>query len=145
MNVFADYLQLAPHPKTPRLLIGQVGDCQVVLGNNGIFRHGQLVVVAKAGSTLPPDLVSGRLFGTSCSGYLKPPSYDTVHSFTVKGFRTEGMILPMPWVRGKFDQEFGLGHDLPIGQELSETLGIHFNIPTAQPSLWNRFLRWCHA
>lgn len=119
-KVFADHIEIFPHPNANKMELGRIGTFQVVVGK-GLYKTGDLVVFAPKRSVLPVDLRPYFVNEETGRSYLKGVNYDRVGSIRLRGEESEGVILPPEWV-GKFKS-------LQLQEDLSEQLGIYEYIP----------------
>ena len=88
------------------------------------FKTGDLVAFAPKRSVLPPDIRKEYSNPETGVSYLHGPNCDRVGSIRLRGQQSEGVLLPLSWVKDKF------GGRLPAeGVDLSETLGITEYLP----------------
>ena len=125
-RVFADTIEVFPHPNADKMELGRIGTFQVVVGK-GLYKSGDTVVFAPKRSVLPADL---RLYFTNTDtgkSYLRGPNEDRVGSIRLRGEESEGAILPAKWVESRLGltlNQLDLG-----GSDISGKLGITEYIP----------------
>ena len=121
-KVFADKIELFPHPNADRMQLGRVGTYQVVVGK-GLYTSGDVVVFAPKRSILPASVRNYFRNVETNQSYLRGPNEDRVGSIRLRGEESEGAILPNEWVKNQLS-----GAPIP-GEDLSEALGISEYIP----------------
>ncbi|UQN05951.1 RNA ligase (ATP) [Deinococcus sp. QL22] len=120
--------QLFPHPNAERLALCKVGPFQLVV-QKGNFKDGDLIVVAPERALLPPQFAGLYTNADTGVSYLHGPDANRVVSMRLRGERSQGVILPPDML-----ESLGLA-DLPIGEDLSEGLGITFYEPPVPVSM----------
>ena len=123
-KVFADTIEIFPHPNADKMELGRIGSFQVVVGK-GLYKTGDLVVFAPKRSILPVDLRPYYKNDETGQSYLRGPNEDRVGSIRLRGEESEGAILPMDWVIKTLKDKNKL---MPTG-DLSIDLGITEYIP----------------
>ncbi len=126
-KVFADSIEIFPHPNADKMELGRVGSFQVVVGK-GLYKTGDRVVFAPKRSILPPDLRPYFINEETGHSYLRGPNEDRVGSIRLRGEESEGVILPKEWWEPKIGKFFQQSH-LPQGGlatevDVSSVLGI---------------------
>jgi RNA ligase (TIGR02306 family) len=110
-KIFRDKIKLIPHPDpaVERLELGIVGGFQVVVGK-GIFKDGTVVIFAPDKSLLPNEIADEG----DRRKYLVGPQQNRVKAIKLRNELSCGIILD--------DRpEFA---DIPLGEDISERLGI---------------------
>ncbi|WP_019009705.1 RNA ligase (ATP) [Deinococcus aquatilis] len=120
--------QLFPHPNAERLALCKVGTFQLVV-QKGQFQDGDLIVVAPERALLPPQFAGLYTNAETGVSYLHGPDANRVVSMRLRGERSQGVILPREVL-----EALGLA-DLPLGEDLSERLGITFYEPPVPISM----------
>lgn len=120
--------QLFPHPNAERLALCKVGPFQLVV-QKGNFKDGDLIVVAPERALLPPQFAGLYTNADTGVSYLHGPDANRVVSMRLRGERSQGVILPPDVL-----ESLGLS-DLPVGEDLSERLGITFYEPPVPISM----------
>jgi RNA ligase (TIGR02306 family) len=110
-KIFRDKIKLIPHPDpaVERLELGIIGGFQVVVGK-GIFKDGTVVIFAPDKSLLPNEIADEG----DRRKYLVGPEQNRVKAIKLRNELSCGIILD--------DRpEFA---DIPLGEDISERLGI---------------------
>jgi len=120
-KVFKDKIELFPHPNADKLMLGKVGQFQVVV-QKGIYEGGEDVIFIPAKSVLPEELQA------PWKEYLGGPHKDRVREIRLRGELSMGAVSPSD----KFFPELA---DVPYGEDVSERLNIHKYEPPIPQSL----------
>jgi len=124
-KVFADNIEIFPHPNANKMELGRIGSFQVVVGK-GLYKSGDIVVFAPKRSILPVDLRPYYKNDETGQSYLRGPNEDRVGSIRLRGEESEGAILPKEWVQSVHK---GWETSIPMQVDLAEALGITEYIP----------------
>jgi len=138
-QVIAAPIELYPHPdpKAERLLLGKLGQFQVVVNKDSGYKDGDVLVFAPERSVLP-DEIKGEYVNTDTGvSYLGGPDLNRVKSVRLRGELSEGAILDSAWVARKLCEAryVAQGGAFPCGVDLAPMLGITKYIPEIPESM----------
>lgn len=108
-KVSKEKIQIFTHPTADKLQLGKVGSYQVVVQKDN-YKDGDIVVFAPEKSVLTGNLLK------EYETYLVGPNKDRVKSIRLRNEISSGIIIPQHLI-SNFDE-------LPIGEDISEKLGI---------------------
>jgi RNA ligase (TIGR02306 family) len=106
--------KLFPHSGAERLELCKVGTFQLVV-QKGLYRDGDIIIVAPEKSLLPPDLAQRYVNSETGISYLHGLDKNRVGTIRLRGEISQGVIIPNTGFE-----------DLPFDQDISEALGITF-------------------
>jgi RNA ligase (TIGR02306 family) len=108
-KVSKEQIKLFPHPNAEKLELGRLGDFQVVV-QKGLYKDGDTVIFLPDKSVLP-DAIAGQ---GDMRKYLVGEFKNRIKAVKLRQELSCGMILPD-------SPEFA---EIPVGQDISEKLGI---------------------
>jgi RNA ligase (TIGR02306 family) len=108
------HAKLFPHSNAERLELCKVGTFQLVV-QKGLYRDGDVIIVAPEKSLLPLELASRCVNSDTGISYLHGEAKNRVGVIRLRGEVSQGVIIP----------NAGYEH-LPFDEDISEALGITF-------------------
>lgn len=116
--VAAQKIELFEHPDSDHMVLGKLGEYQVVVAKSNGYKDGDIVVFAPERSILPEYLRGHYVNSETGISYLGGHNNDRVKSVRLRGQLSEGVTIPIDTVLDK------LGTTFELGVDLSTALGI---------------------
>lgn len=121
-KVFGSKIELLDHPQADKLMIVKVGNYSLVVGKSSGYNEGDIIFFAPEKSILPDEIKGNYSNQDTGVSYLKGTEHNRVGRIRLRGVDSDGVTLNNDWVLQKGG--WSSLEDIPLNQDLSETLGI---------------------